>query len=133
MIVFRSAVLVMHVSILSRWGGGGIGGGFDSSHRPIVGAFDLFNGLSSNILLTFSCYFDNPQMLWGGTFEQKTCCRPLFSRKIHTFTSLSYGTPFSIRIFTQKELGTRYYRDFACTTAGELPSTITNFFGRLTI
>ena len=49
----------------------GIGGGFDSSHRPIVGTFDRFNGLSSNILLTFSCYFDNPQMPSGGAFEQK--------------------------------------------------------------
>ena len=65
--------------------------------------------------------------------SQKTCCRPLSSRKIHTFTNLSYGTPFSIRIFTRKELGTRGTRDFACTTAGELSSTITNFFGRLTI
>ena len=49
----------------------GIGGGFDSSHRPVVGTFDRFNGLSSIILLTFSCYFDNPQMPWGGAFEQK--------------------------------------------------------------
>ena len=64
---------------------------------------------------------------------QKTCCRPFSSRKIHTFTSLSYGTPFSIRIFTRKELETRCSRDFACTTAGELSLTITNFFGRLTI
>ena len=63
----------------------------------------------------------------------KTCCCPLSSRKIHTFTSLSYGTPFSIRIFTRKKLGTRFSRDFACATAGELSSTITNFFGRLTI
>ena len=30
---------------------------------------------------------------------QKTCCRPLSPRKIHTFASLSYGTPFSIPIF----------------------------------
>ena len=44
----------------------GIGGGFDSSHRPVVGTFDRFNSLSSSILLTFSCYFDNPQMPWGG-------------------------------------------------------------------
>ena len=49
----------------------GIGGGFDSSHRPVVGTFDRFNGLSSNIWLTFSCYFDNPQMPWDGAFEQK--------------------------------------------------------------
>ena len=60
--------------MLSHWGGGGrpgIGGGFDSGHCPIVGTFDLFNGLSSDILLTFSCYFDNPQMPWCGAFEQK--------------------------------------------------------------
>ena len=49
----------------------GIGGGFDSSHRPVVGTFDRFNGLSSNILLTFSWYFDNPQMPWCGAFELK--------------------------------------------------------------
>ena len=63
----------MHLSMLSRWGGGrpGIGGGFDSSHRPVVGTFDHFNDLSSNILLTFSCYFDILQMPWGGTFAQK--------------------------------------------------------------
>ena len=45
---------VMHLSMLSRWGGGrpGKGGGFDSNHRPLLGFFDRFNGLSSNILLT---------------------------------------------------------------------------------
>ena len=35
------------------------------------GTFDRFNGLSSNILLTFSCYFDNPQMPCGGAFKKK--------------------------------------------------------------
>ena len=49
----------------------GIGGGFDTSHRPVVGTFDRCNGLSSNILLTFSCYFDNPQMPCSGAFEKK--------------------------------------------------------------
>ena len=54
-------------------GGGrpGIGGGIDSSHRPVVGTFDRFNGLSSNILLTFSCKFDNPQIPWGKASEQE--------------------------------------------------------------
>ena len=61
----------MHLSMLSRWGRRpGIVGGFDSSHRPVVGTFDHYNGFFSNILLTFSCYFDNPQMPWGGAFEQ---------------------------------------------------------------
>ena len=64
---------------------------------------------------------------------QKTCCRSLSSRKIDTFTSLSYGRPFRIHIFTREELGTRYSRDFARATAGELSSTIMSFFGRLTI
>ena len=64
---------------------------------------------------------------------QKTCCRPLSSRKIHTFTSLSYGTPFLVFAFLLGEVGTRCSRDFACATAGELSPTITNFFGRLTI
>ena len=40
-------------------------------HRSVVGTFDCFNRLSSNILLTFSSHFDNPQMPWGGAFEQK--------------------------------------------------------------
>ena len=48
--------------MLTRWGGRpGKGGGFDSNHRPVVGFFDRFNGHSSNILLTFSCYFEKPQ------------------------------------------------------------------------
>ena len=64
---------------------------------------------------------------------QKTCCRPLSSQKSHTFTSLFYGTPFSIRIFTRKKLGTCCSCEFACATAGELSSIIANFFGRLTI
>ena len=53
----------MHLSMLSRWGGGGVGkgGGFDSNYRLLVGFFDRFKGLSSNIVLTFSCYFNNPQ------------------------------------------------------------------------
>ena len=63
---------------------------------------------------------------------QKTCCRSLSSRKTHTFTNLSYWSPFSIHNFTRKELGTRCSRDFACATAGELSSTIINFIGRLT-
>ena len=64
---------LMHLSMLSCWEGGrpGIGGGFDSSHRPVVGTFDHFNGLSSNVILTFSSYFDNPQMPRDGAFEQK--------------------------------------------------------------
>ena len=63
---------VMHLSMLSRWWERpGIGGGIDSSHRPVVGTFDRFNGLSSNILLTFSCKFDNPQIPWGKAFKQK--------------------------------------------------------------
>ena len=44
---------LMHLSMLSRWvGRPGIGGRFDSSHRPVVVTFDRFNGLSRNILLT---------------------------------------------------------------------------------
>ena len=63
----------------------------------------------------------------------KTWCRSLLSRKIHTFKGLWHGTPFSAHIFKRKELGTRCSRDFACATAGELSTTITPFFGRLTI
>ena len=48
------------INVKPLGGGGGIGGGFGSSHCPVEGTFDCFNGLSSNILLTFSCYFDNP-------------------------------------------------------------------------
>ena len=38
-----------------------------------------------------------------------------------------------LQVCTRKKLGTRCSRDFACAIAGELSSTITNFFGRLTI
>ena len=45
----------------------------------------------------------------------------LFRReKIHAFTSLSYGRPYSIHIFTWKEHVTHCSRDFACATTGEL-------------
>ena len=58
----HSSAQIMHLSMLSRWGGeAGQRRGFDSNHRPVVGFFDRFKGLSSNILLTFSCYFGNPQ------------------------------------------------------------------------
>ena len=44
--------LFMHLSMLSRWGRRpGIGGGFDSSHRPVVGTFDCFNDVTSSIAL----------------------------------------------------------------------------------
>ena len=61
------------INVKPLGGGGGrpgMGGGFHSSRRPVVGTWgDRFNDLSSDILLTFSCYFDNPQMPWGGAFE----------------------------------------------------------------
>ena len=61
-----------------------MGGGFHSSRRPVVGTWgDRFNGLSSNILLTFSCSFDNPQMPWGGAFESKVSAQfkcPAYAR-----------------------------------------------------
>ena len=92
---------------------------------------DSFSRLTTRMIVrdsfSVSCFGNH----WPDS-GQKTCCRPLSSRKIHTFTCLSYGTPFSIHIFTRKELGIRYSRDFASATAGELSSTITNFFGRLT-
>ena len=93
---------------------------------------DRFSRLTTRMIVhdIFSvCCFGNH---WPDS-GQKTCCRPLSSRKIHTFTSSSYETPFSLRLFTRKKLGTRCSRDFTCATAAELSSTITNFFGRLTI
>ena len=92
---------------------------------------DSFSRLTTRMIVhdrfSVSCFGNH----WPDS-GQKTCCRLLSSRNIHTFTSLSYVTPFSIHIFTRKELGTRCSRDFACATAGELSSTITNFFGCLT-
>ena len=60
----KSRLLLNYAPINVKPLGGepGIGGGFGSSHRPVVGTFDRFNGFSSIILLTFCCYFDNPQM-----------------------------------------------------------------------
>ena len=65
------AVSYAPINVKPLGGRPGIGGGFDTSHRPVVGTFDRCNGLSSNILLTFSCYFDNPRMPCGGAFEEK--------------------------------------------------------------
>ena len=93
---------------------------------------DSFSRLTTRMIVhdsfSVSCFGNH----WPDS-GQKTYCRPLLLRKIHTFKSLSYGTPFGIHIFKRKELGTRCSRDFACATAGELSSTITNFFGRLTM
>ena len=86
---------------------------------------DSFSRLTTRMIVhgsfSVSCFGNH----WPDS-GQKTCCRSLSSRKIRTIT------PFSIHIFTQKELETRCSRDFACATAGELSSTIMNFFGRLT-
>ena len=93
---------------------------------------DSFSRLTTRMIVhdsfSVSCFGNR----WPDS-GQKTCCRPLSSRKIHAFTSLSYRTPCSVRILTRKKLGARCSRDFAYATAGELSSTITNFFGRLTI
>ena len=92
---------------------------------------DSFSRLTTRMIVHDSFSVSSFGNHWPDS-GQKTCCRSLSSRKIHTFTSLSYGRPFSIHIFKRKELGTLCSRDFACATAGELSSTIMNFFGRLT-
>ena len=92
---------------------------------------DSFSRLTTRMIVhdsfSVSCFGNH----WPDS-GQKTGCRSLSSRKIHTFTSLSYGTPFSSYIFRRKELGNRCSRDFTCATASELSSAIMNFFGRLT-
>ena len=79
---------------------------------------DSFSRLATRMIVhdrfSVSCFGNH----WPDS-GRKTCCRPLSSRKIHTFTTLSYGTTFSIRMFTRKELGTRCSHDFACTSTGE--------------
>ena len=71
---------------------------------------DSFSCLTTRMIVhdsfSVSCFGNH----WPDS-GQKTCSRPFSSRKIHTFTSLSYGTPFSIHIFTWKKLGTRCSRD----------------------
>ena len=93
---------------------------------------DSFSRLTTRMMVhdsfSVSCFGNH----WLDNGE-KAFCRPLSSRKIHTITSLSYGTPFCMRIFTRTKLETCCSSDFACKTAGELSSTITNFFGRLTV
>ena len=80
---------------------------------------DSFSRLTTRMIVhdsfSVSCFGNH----WPDS-GQKTCSRPLSSRKIHTFTSLSYGTPFSIHIFTQKKLGTRCSRDFSSHVGSEL-------------
>ena len=92
---------------------------------------DSFSRLTTRMIVhdsfSVSCFGNH----WPDS-GQKTRCRPLSSRKIHTFTSLSYRTPFNVRIFTRKKLGTPCSHDFAYATAGELSPTIMNFFSHLT-
>ena len=86
---------------------------------------DSFSRLTTCMLLVHDSFSVNCFGNHWPDSGQKTCCHPLSSRNIHTFTSLSYGpTPFSIHTFMQKKLGTRCYRDFACATASEPSSTI---------
>ena len=93
---------------------------------------DSFSHLTTHTIVhdsfSVSCFGNH----WPDN-AQKTCCCSLSSRKIQTSTSLSYGRPFSVYIFTRKEVGTCCSRDFPCATAGKLSSTIMNFFGRLTM
>ena len=77
--------------------------------------FRLTTRMIVHVSFSLSCFGNH----WPYS-GQKTCYRPLLLQKIHTFTSLSYRTPFSIHIFMQKELGICCSRDFACGTAGEL-------------
>ena len=93
---------------------------------------DSFSRLTTRMIVHDS--FSVSCLVITGPIAVRKHAASLFRReKIHAL-SLSYGTPFSIHIFTRKERGTRCARDFACAaTAGELSSTITNFFGRLTI
>ena len=80
---------------------------FRSSHRPVVGTFDRFNGFSSNILLTFSCYFDNPEMPWGGAFEQKLsaqfkCPSPMPSLPPSSLTLIGASYSCEINVLQQQ-------------------------------
>ena len=63
---------------------------------------DSFSRLTTRMIVhdsfSVSCFGNR----WPDS-GQKTCCRPLSSRKIHTFTSLSYRTPFSVHIFTHRK------------------------------
>ena len=59
--LFNFTYINAPINVKPLGGRPGKGGGFDCNRRPVVGFFDRFNDLSSNILLTFGCYFDNPQ------------------------------------------------------------------------
>ena len=59
---------------------------------------DSFSCLTTRMIVHDSFSVSCFGKLWPDS-GQKTCCRPLSSQKIHTFTSLSYGTPFSVHIF----------------------------------
>ena len=94
---------------------------------------DSFSRLATR-MIRFIIVFRSAVLVITGPIAVRKHAAALFRQeKNHTITSLSYGAPLNIRIFTGKKLGTRCSRDFAHATAGELSSTITNFFGRLTI
>ena len=64
---------------------------------------------------------------------QKTCPALFRREKFILLRVCLTGRHLAFAFFTRKEVGTRCSRDFACVTAGELSSTIMNFFGRFTI
>ena len=57
----------------------------------------------------------------------------LFRRKKFILLQVCLPGRHLVFTFLRGELRIRRSRGFACATAGELSSTITNFFGRLTI
>ena len=67
---------------------------------------DSFSRLTTRMIVhdsfSVSCFGNH----WPDSRQKIYCCL-LSSQKIHTCTSFSYGTPFSIRIFTWKKLGAR--------------------------
>ena len=76
----------------------------------------LFSHLTMRMMIvhdsfSISCFGNH----WPDS-DQKTCCRPFSSRKIHTFTSLSYGTP-SCCLLTHRRRSKEYLHGFRITTA----------------
>ena len=64
----------------------------DSSSR-------LTTRIIDHVSFSVSCFGNH----WSDS-GQKTCCHPLSSRKIHTFASLSDGTPFVFAFLRGKSL-----------------------------
>ena len=77
--------------------------------------------------------FRSAVLVIAGPIAVRKHAAALFCREKFMLLQVCLTGRHLVFAFLRKKLGTRCSRDFAYATAGELSSTITNFFGHFTI